>query len=202
MTRRFITLFALMLGALLSSTVYASDWAKGHLAGFPSYTDAQLVAFSATAENTTAGFIIEGGTPSEIIKFYKTYAEGTGWETTAFAVVEAFVYQGRKGNETFSAVVEGNQLVLMVESAQPVTSPPSRHDGNVEACRAYVEKYNSLDCLAAAGVQLDADEMCPSALNQSPLDMREYYGCMADALKCDGSIPDLAGATDCKMPSL
>ena len=73
---------------------------------------------------------------------------------------------------------------------------------NVEACKGYVANYNSLACLKAAGVQLNPDDMCPSALNQSPLDMRDYYTCMADASKCNGNIPDLAGAADCKMPSL
>jgi hypothetical protein len=73
---------------------------------------------------------------------------------------------------------------------------------NVDACKGYVAKYNSLDCLKSAGVQLEANDMCPSALNQSPLDMRGYYSCMADACKCNGSIPDLSGVTDCEMPSL
>jgi len=76
------------------------------------------------------------------------------------------------------------------------------YSDNVEACKGYVENYNSLSCLQAAGVQLNADDMCPSALNSSPLDMRDYYSCMADASKCNGSIPDLSGVTDCKMPSL
>jgi hypothetical protein len=73
---------------------------------------------------------------------------------------------------------------------------------NVDACKGYVAKYNSLACLKAAGVQLEANDMCPSALNSSPLDMRDYYSCMADACKCNGNIPDLAGVSDCKMPSL
>lgn len=73
---------------------------------------------------------------------------------------------------------------------------------NVEACHGYVEKYNSLSCLKAAGVQLSAGDMCPAALNQSPLDMRDYYSCMAEACKCNGNIPDLAGVSDCKMPSI
>ncbi len=73
---------------------------------------------------------------------------------------------------------------------------------NVDACKGYVAKYNSLDCLKSAGVQLDANDMCPSALNSSPLDMRDYYSCMADACKCNGNIPDRAGVSDCKMPSL
>jgi len=73
---------------------------------------------------------------------------------------------------------------------------------NVEACRGYVEKYNSLSCLKSAGVQLNPGDMCPSALNSSPLDMRGYYSCMADACKCNGNIPDLAGVSDCKMPNL
>lgn len=73
---------------------------------------------------------------------------------------------------------------------------------NVDACKGYVAKYNSLSCLKSAGVQLDPNDMCPSALNQSPLDMRGYYSCMADACKCNGSIPDLSGVTDCEMPSL
>jgi len=76
------------------------------------------------------------------------------------------------------------------------------YSDNVDACRGYVEKYNSLSCLKAAGVHLAPGDMCPVALNSSPLDMRAYYSCMADASKCNGNIPDLAGASDCKMPSL
>jgi hypothetical protein len=92
-----------------------------------------------------------------------------------------------------------------------VEEPPAEEPGadagggdladNVAACRYYVDRYNGLECLKAAGVQLNADDMCPAALNQSPLDMRAYYKCMADASKCDGPIPDLSGVTDCKMPS-
>ena len=71
---------------------------------------------------------------------------------------------------------------------------------NAAACRYYVQTYNALECLKAAGVQLVADDMCPAALNQSPIDMRDYYKCMAAASKCNGNIPDLSGVTDCKMP--
>ncbi len=78
----------------------------------------------------------------------------------------------------------------------------SSYGDNVEACHGYVEKYNSLSCLKSAGVQLAAGDMCPVALNKSPLDMRDYYACMAAACKCNGSIPDLAGVSDCKMPNL
>jgi uncharacterized lipoprotein NlpE involved in copper resistance len=73
---------------------------------------------------------------------------------------------------------------------------------NVAACKYYVQTYNGLDCLKSAGIQLNADDVCPSGLNMSPLDMRDYYKCMADNSKCNGNIPDMSGVSGCSLPSM
>ena len=69
--------------------------------------------------------------------------------------------------------------------------------GNQAACIAYVEHYNALPCLP---VNLDADEMCPAIINDSPVDMSDYYACLAAGSTCNGDIPDLSASTDCDMP--
>jgi hypothetical protein len=73
---------------------------------------------------------------------------------------------------------------------------------NVAACKYYVETYNGLSCLQSAGIQLNADDVCSAGLNMSPLDMRDYYKCMADNSKCNGNIPDMAGVSGCTLPSM
>ncbi|MFH1466075.1 MAG: hypothetical protein ABIO70_16950 [Pseudomonadota bacterium] len=72
---------------------------------------------------------------------------------------------------------------------------------NVAACKYYVEAYNGLSCLKSSGIQLNADDVCPSGLNLSTIDMREYYKCMADNSKCNGNIPDMSGVGGCRMPT-
>ena len=69
--------------------------------------------------------------------------------------------------------------------------------GNVGACKAYVEAFNSLECMAT--VQLEAAEMCPDALNMAPTDMAPYYTCLRENAKCNGGLPDLAGQSNCSM---
>jgi len=71
---------------------------------------------------------------------------------------------------------------------------------NVDACKSYITTQNELPCMKAA--QIEADQMCPSQLDMSPIDMTEYYGCMEAAAKCNGDIPDLAGQVDCSMPTM
>ena len=71
---------------------------------------------------------------------------------------------------------------------------------NVSACKQYVDAFNKLDCLPDSA-KLAADDMCPDALDMSPVDMTEYYTCLADNAKCNGKIPDLGGQADCKPPS-
>jgi len=70
-------------------------------------------------------------------------------------------------------------------------------DNNLDACKAYVAHYNGLDCLM--GITLNAENTCPSNLNDSPIDMTTYYSCMIDHSSCNGSIPDFAGIEDCQM---
>lgn len=71
---------------------------------------------------------------------------------------------------------------------------------NAAACRDYVAHYNSLSCVQSVGIEFEADDMCPDALDLNPNDMSGYYQCMIDNSKCNGDIPDMAGAVDCEMP--
>ena len=43
--------------------------------------------------------------------------------------------------------------------------------------------------------------MCPASLNMTPIDMTGYYQCMIDGSRCNGDIPDMAGASNCTMPT-
>ncbi len=72
---------------------------------------------------------------------------------------------------------------------------------NQDACKKWMEKQNGLKCMKDAKV--DADQACPAALDMSPLDMTEYYDCMAKGAKCKGKgkIPDLGGQAKCTMPT-
>ena len=70
---------------------------------------------------------------------------------------------------------------------------------NQAACKSYVETQNGLDCMKS--VQQDADQTCPAMLDQSPVDMTEYYKCLEDNAKCNGDIPDLGGQASCTMPT-
>ncbi len=70
--------------------------------------------------------------------------------------------------------------------------------GNVAACQAWVAHSNSLPCYP---VDFDAAEMCPPALDMTPIDMSSYYQCMIDGSRCNGDIPDMAGASNCTMPT-
>ncbi len=69
---------------------------------------------------------------------------------------------------------------------------------NVGACKNYVQSYNDLSCMA---VDLNADDMCPASLDMTPCDLATYYNCMADAMKCNGDIPDISGQMDCGSPT-
>ena len=73
--------------------------------------------------------------------------------------------------------------------------------GNAAACKNYIEAYNAMSCIPGA-TKLDAATICPDNLDMSPIDMSEYYNCMAAASKCNGDMPDLAGQADCKMPGM
>lgn len=66
---------------------------------------------------------------------------------------------------------------------------------NVAACKAWLEKQNALPC--ASMMQMNAADVCPDSLDQTPIDMESYYNCMAENAKCNGDFPDLAGQANC-----
>jgi len=79
----------------------------------------------------------------------------------------------------------------------PVVIDPTH---NAEACKLYVETLGSAPCTP---IHPNADELCPDTLNQGPCDLRPYYGCMTDAVKCienDGFL-DVSGQVACPPPS-
>ena len=75
------------------------------------------------------------------------------------------------------------------------------NSGNAEACKNYVQAYNDMTCIPDA-TKLDPATICPDNLDMSPVDMAEYYNCMAENSKCNGDLPDLAGQANCKMPGM
>lgn len=68
--------------------------------------------------------------------------------------------------------------------------------GNKAACMAYIEHYNSLDCMG--GVKLDAGTTCPDALDLNPQDMSKLYDCQIENTKCKDGMPDVAGIANCQ----
>lgn len=69
---------------------------------------------------------------------------------------------------------------------------------NVAACKAYVEHFNGLECLAD-GTDLDEATTCPESLN-SGANCTEYYNCLTEAAQCDADgnfTNDISGCTGC-----
>ena len=100
----------------------------------------------------------------------------------------------------FSVLAAGSTPDIMEEISSASATSSGGGSGNSDACRAYVAHYNALSCVQSVGINFEADDMCPDALNLSSADMSSYYQCMSDNSKCNGDIPDMAGAADCKMP--
>lgn len=75
----------------------------------------------------------------------------------------------------------------------------SGNPANKTACEGYVKAYNDLTCMGDS--KLNADQMC---LNQelNPMDMASYWDCMAEGMKCDDAIPNMAAQASCTMPTL
>ena len=70
--------------------------------------------------------------------------------------------------------------------------------GNVAACEAYVAHANALPCYP---VDFEVSDMCPAALDMTPIDMASYYQCLVEGSRCNGDIPDMTDASNCSMPS-
>ncbi|MEQ1502852.1 MAG: hypothetical protein ABMB14_11510 [Myxococcota bacterium] len=76
--------------------------------------------------------------------------------------------------------------------------PTGGGHANVAACTKYVETFNSVECNS---VDLKVEDLCPAAIDQSACDLSEYYGCMANGVKCNNGVFDMSGQANCSMPS-
>jgi hypothetical protein len=97
-----------------------------------------------------------------------------------------------------SVVLGSLSLVAVLGCAGVTGGGMGGNAANKTACEAYVEKYNSLSCLGGTTLP---DTTCMGQEN-NPLDMSEYWTCMAENSKCNGDIPDMAGASNCTMPTM
>lgn len=100
---------------------------------------------------------------------------------------------------TFGAVATAVFFTLACGGAGDLGGMSSGAD-NVAACKTYLEAYNALECVPKEAKL--SDSICPDNLNMTPIDMTEYYTCMAENSKCNGDIPDLAGQANCKAPGM
>lgn len=101
------------------------------------------------------------------------------------------------GGEEMDEDIKIGELEALLEAEGAPSGDAAPSSGNVAACRAYVEAFNGLDCMAT--IKFDVDEFCPSALDLAPTDMAPYYDCLRENAKCAGELPDLAGQSECKM---
>ena len=70
---------------------------------------------------------------------------------------------------------------------------------NEPACRAYIQAYNSLDCLPPEA-KMDGEVTCGAAATSS-VDMSEYFECLAKGYTCnEQGLLDASGAVDCTSP--
>jgi len=86
---------------------------------------------------------------------------------------------------------------MMEEAAAEAVEGAAAGSGgsNSEACKAYVQHYNSLSCMGA--MNLSESDMCPDALDLGSSDMTPYWECMKTNSKCNGDMPDVMGQLDC-----
>lgn len=67
---------------------------------------------------------------------------------------------------------------------------------NAGACRAYVESYNALLCVADHD-RLSPIDNCPAELNRSRCDLTEHYACLKENTQCSGGRVDVSGHLSC-----
>lgn len=81
------------------------------------------------------------------------------------------------------------------EGAAATDAPAAGSGSNTAACQAYIDANNAADCMP---IKMDAADMCPDVMDMAGApDMTEYYECMANGVKCNGAIPDLADQINC-----
>ena len=76
------------------------------------------------------------------------------------------------------AVAEADQLEADQAAAE-------RH--NVEACRAWIEVFNALECMPEAA-RINPETTCPETLNQA-CDQAAFWQCMRDKTRCEDGRP-------------
>lgn len=86
-----------------------------------------------------------------------------------------------------------------VEAPPPDAPPPEPPHDNLWACRRYVEAVNAAPCTAT--LRLDASALCTEQVRTNPCDLVAYFGCLADATRCDGAVPDLSAQRACAVPA-
>ena len=67
--------------------------------------------------------------------------------------------------------------------------------GNSSACNAYVDHYNTLECLPD-GAQIDIDQQC-GLLDQAPCDVASYFTCLTENTTCTDGNLDISGQLQC-----
>jgi hypothetical protein len=85
----------------------------------------------------------------------------------------------------------------VVAEALPAEAP-AEAQGNVAACKGYLEYARKAPCTAHVEV---ADSVCGSYLDHMPCDLSPYFRCMAEHHRCDGASADLSGQVACGSPT-
>jgi hypothetical protein len=87
----------------------------GDLAGFPTFTGAELQATASVAGVTSANFVVKGATPEAVVDFYADYAKSNGWTEIGRANAGGTsTFTSQKGEKMFtaSATTQGDQVWL------------------------------------------------------------------------------------------
>ena len=98
----------------------------------------------------------------------------------------------------FSVFAAGSTPDIINKVKEAAGAASGGGGGNQAACLEYVEHYNSLACIKKVGATFTPSDMCPPELDITPQDMTGYYNCLKENSKCNGDIPDLAGASSCR----
>ena len=68
-------------------------------------------------------------------------------------------------------------------------------EANMQACKDHVAHWNTMDCLKS----VPRDDSFCDGFNNAYVDYRPYFQCLTENTKCNGAIPDLGGASSCKV---
>jgi len=78
----------------------------------------------------------------------------------------------------------GDPTAVPPAAAAPATPRPENRAG----CEAFVAAFNALTCLPEAA-RLEAGSMCPAELDLAGCNQRQYWSCMKNKVRCEGSLP-------------